>query len=86
MNLLSDLSAVTVVFAILVVLIAMFAAMGLFARNYIKVPPSHGRHLLRAQAHASSTRRGTGPGSGSASCGAERRCGFPSSSRSPISP
>ena len=30
----------------------VFAAMALFARNYIKVPPSHGRDLLRPQAHA----------------------------------
>jgi flotillin len=40
MNIMSDLSTGIVILAIVVVLIALFAAMGLFARNYIKVPPS----------------------------------------------
>ena len=40
MNLVSNLSAMTVAVAILLGLVGMFAAMALFARNYIKVPPS----------------------------------------------
>ena len=41
MNLLGfNLSAVVVAIAILMWLIGIFAAMALFARNYIKVPPS----------------------------------------------
>src|SRR5262245_4166384 len=40
MNLLPDMTPLAIGFAVLVVLIALFAAMGLFARNYIKVPPS----------------------------------------------
>jgi flotillin len=39
-GLLSGFSAVTVVFAVLIGLLGIFAAMALFARNYIKVPPS----------------------------------------------
>jgi flotillin len=35
-----DLTAITVVLMVLVGIVALFAAMGLFARNYIKVPPS----------------------------------------------
>ena len=37
---LGDLTAITVVLMVLVGIVALFAAMGLFARNYIKVPPS----------------------------------------------
>ena len=40
MNLFTQLSGVTVALAILFGLLALFAAMALFARNYIKVPPS----------------------------------------------
>ena len=40
MNILSEISAVTVALAILACLLALFAAMALFARNYVKVPPS----------------------------------------------
>ena len=40
MNLVTNLSQITVAGAILLGLIGMFAAMALFARNYIKVPPS----------------------------------------------
>jgi flotillin len=39
-GLLSGFSAVAVVFAVLIGLLGIFAAMALFARNYIKVPPS----------------------------------------------
>ncbi|MBI4477844.1 MAG: flotillin family protein [Acidobacteria bacterium] len=35
-----EFSAITVAFAILLALLGLFAAMALFARNYIKVPPS----------------------------------------------
>jgi flotillin len=35
-----DLSAIGIVFAVLVAVLGLFAAMALFARNYIKVPPS----------------------------------------------
>jgi len=37
---LGDLTAITVVLMVVVGIVALFAAMGLFARNYIKVPPS----------------------------------------------
>jgi flotillin len=41
MNLLGiELSAIVVALAVLIGLLGLFAAMGLFARNYIKVPPS----------------------------------------------
>jgi flotillin len=40
MNLLANLSAVTVAVSILLGLVGLFAAVALFARNYIKVPPS----------------------------------------------
>ncbi len=40
MNLLNELSGIGVAFAILFGLLALFAALALFARNYIKVPPS----------------------------------------------
>jgi flotillin len=40
MRLLNDLSALTVAFAVLLGLLGLFAALALFARNYIKVPPS----------------------------------------------
>jgi flotillin len=40
MNLLAQFSAMTVAFSILLGLLGLFAAMALFARNYIKVPPS----------------------------------------------
>jgi flotillin len=40
MSLLSQFSAMLVAFSILLGLLGLFAAMGLFARNYIKVPPS----------------------------------------------
>src|SRR5262245_4941176 len=39
-TLLSSLSSMTVALAVVLGLIGMFAAMALFARNYIKVPPS----------------------------------------------
>src|SRR5262245_14794929 len=40
MNLLSSLANMTVAMAVVLGLVGMFAAMALFARNYIKVPPS----------------------------------------------
>lgn len=40
MNVLGEFSTVTVAFSILLGLLGLFAAMALFARNYIKVPPS----------------------------------------------
>jgi len=40
MNLLAQASAMTVAFSVLLGLLGLFAAMALFARNYIKVPPS----------------------------------------------
>ncbi len=40
MSLLGQFSAMLVAFSILLGLLGLFAAMGLFARNYIKVPPS----------------------------------------------
>ncbi len=40
MNVLNQFSAMTVAFAMLLGLLGLFAAMSLFARNYIKVPPS----------------------------------------------
>jgi len=35
-----ELSAVMVVLAVVIGIVGLFAAMALFARNYIKVPPS----------------------------------------------
>src|SRR5215510_9875109 len=40
MNLMSSLANMTVAMAVLLGLLGVFAAMALFARNYIKVPPS----------------------------------------------
>jgi flotillin len=40
MNLLAQASAMTVAFSVLLGLLGLFAALALFARNYIKVPPS----------------------------------------------
>src|SRR5690348_12700657 len=40
MNFLASVSAVTVAVSILLGLVGLFAAAALFARNYIKVPPS----------------------------------------------
>jgi len=41
MSILSELSASPgVIFAVLFILLAIFAAMARFARNYVKVPPS----------------------------------------------
>jgi len=40
MNILSDLSSIMVIVSVLLALLGVFAAMALFARNYVKVPPS----------------------------------------------
>jgi len=62
-SLFSGLSAVTIAFAILLGLLGIFAAMALFARNYIKVPPSqvaifYGRKLTIVDEKGNSTKVG----------------------------
>ena len=42
-----ELTAVTVALSILLGLLGIFAAMGLFARNYLKVPPSNKLEKLK---------------------------------------
>jgi drug/metabolite transporter (DMT)-like permease len=49
-SLFGSLSAVTIALAVLLGLLGTFAAMALFARNYIKVPPQVA--ILRAETDA----------------------------------
>ncbi len=71
-QILGGLPAATVVLAVVLGLVGLIAAMALFARNYIKVPPSRSRSSTAASTRSSTT-RGAARKSGSASCGAARR-------------
>ena len=58
MNLFDDLSAVAVAISVLLGLLGLVAAMALFARNYIKVPPSTVA-IFYGRKHAFTDERGT---------------------------
>jgi hypothetical protein len=84
MSLLGQFSAVLVAFSILLGLLGLFAAMGLFARNYIKVPPSTVA-IFYGRKHVLTDEKGNRSTVGFASSAAAQRSGFRCSSRSRIS-
>ena len=77
----SRLPAVLVALAIMLGLLGVFAAMALFARNYIKVPPSTVA-IFYGRKHTFTDERATAPRSASAWFAAAPRCGYRCSSRS----
>ena len=77
-------SSVLVAIAVLLGLLGLLAAMALFARNYIKVPPSTVA-IFFGRKHTLWMRKATRRSSGSVSSAAAPRCASPSSSRWRIS-